>query len=125
MLQGAEPPAEHIVRRIDARAERGPLVFAIFAYFETLIAAVYTGIGERALRARGRDRPSRRARSRVADPTQRTPTSAVGWPRPPSRSTARAAARRIARDLDDGVDHGARWFPKLVGLKVRATETAG
>jgi alkylation response protein AidB-like acyl-CoA dehydrogenase len=30
----------------------------------------------------------------------------------------------VARDVDALVDHGAQWFPKLVGLKVRATENA-
>ena len=30
----------------------------------------------------------------------------------------------VARDVDDLVDHGADWFPRLVGLKTRATETA-
>ena len=30
----------------------------------------------------------------------------------------------LARDLDEGVDHGARWFAKASGLKVRVTEQA-
>ena len=30
----------------------------------------------------------------------------------------------LARDVDEQVDHGARWFAQLVGLKVRATESA-
>src|SRR5690606_21606843 len=30
----------------------------------------------------------------------------------------------LARDVDERADHGARWFAQLVGLKVRATETA-
>jgi alkylation response protein AidB-like acyl-CoA dehydrogenase len=30
----------------------------------------------------------------------------------------------LARDVDEQVDHGALWFARLVGLKVRATETA-
>ena len=30
----------------------------------------------------------------------------------------------ITRDVDTLADHGAQWFPKLVGMKVRATETA-
>ena len=30
----------------------------------------------------------------------------------------------LARDVDEQADHGARWFAQLVGLKVRATESA-
>jgi alkylation response protein AidB-like acyl-CoA dehydrogenase len=30
----------------------------------------------------------------------------------------------VAADVDELVDHGSQWFPRLVGLKVRATETA-
>jgi len=30
----------------------------------------------------------------------------------------------VARDVDNLVDHGPQWFPKLVGLKSRATENA-
>jgi alkylation response protein AidB-like acyl-CoA dehydrogenase len=30
----------------------------------------------------------------------------------------------VARDLDTLVDHGPMWFAKLVGVKVRSTETA-
>jgi alkylation response protein AidB-like acyl-CoA dehydrogenase len=30
----------------------------------------------------------------------------------------------VAHDLDGLVDHGAQWFARLVGVKVRATETA-
>ena len=30
----------------------------------------------------------------------------------------------LARDVDSLVNHGAQWFPRLVGLKVRATENA-
>jgi len=30
----------------------------------------------------------------------------------------------VAADIDALADHGSQWFPKLVGLKVSATETA-
>lgn len=30
----------------------------------------------------------------------------------------------LARDVDEDADHGARWFAQLVGLKVRAIESA-
>ena len=49
LLDGAVVPAERIFRKLPVGPNADPLIFAIFACFETLLAAVYTGIGERAL----------------------------------------------------------------------------
>jgi alkylation response protein AidB-like acyl-CoA dehydrogenase len=125
LLQGAESTAEHIVRRLDPGPNPDPIVFGIFACFETLIAAVYTGIGERALRLAvetAHRKTSKKAggASYAADPDirRRIAAAAIAY------DGMLPQLAGIARDLDDGVDHGALWFPKLVGLKVRATETA-
>ena len=40
---------DRIFRKLPVGPNADPLIFAIFACFETLLAAVYTGIGERAL----------------------------------------------------------------------------
>ena len=42
-------PADRIMRRLDPGPNPDSLVFAIFSNFEILLAAVYTGIGQRAL----------------------------------------------------------------------------
>lgn len=125
LLQGAESTAEHIVRRLDPGPNPDAIVFGIFACFETLIAAVYTGIGERALRLAvetAHRKTSKKAggASYAADPDirRRIATAAIAY------DGMLPQLAGIARDLDEGVDHGALWFPKLVGLKVRATETA-
>ncbi|MBF4512368.1 acyl-CoA/acyl-ACP dehydrogenase [Plantibacter sp. VKM Ac-2885] len=125
LLQGAESTAEHIVRRLDPGPNPDPIVFGIFACFETLIAAVYTGIGERALRLAvetAHRKTSKKAggASYAADPDirRRIASAAIAY------DGMLPQLAGIARDLDDGIDHGALWFPKLVGLKVRATETA-
>lgn len=125
LLQGAESRPEHIVRRLAPGPNPDGIVFGIFACFETLIAAVYTGIGERALQLAVET--AHRKTSKKAD-------GATYASDPDIRRRIAAAAiaydgilpqlHGIARDLDEQVDHGAMWFPKLVGLKVRATETA-
>lgn len=125
LLQGAESRPEHIVRRLAPGPNPDAIVFGIFACFETLIAAVYTGIGERALHLAVET--AHRKTSKKAD-------GATYASDPDIRRRIAAAAiaydgilpqlQGIARDLDEQVDHGAMWFPKLVGLKVRATETA-
>ena len=54
VLDGAVVPAERIFRKLPVGPNADPLIFAIFACFETLLAAVYTGLGERALDPGGR-----------------------------------------------------------------------
>ncbi|HXH35821.1 MAG TPA: acyl-CoA dehydrogenase family protein [Plantibacter sp.] len=125
LLQGAQSRPEHIVRRLAPGPNPDAIVFGIFACFETLIAAVYTGIGERALHLAVET--AHRKTSKKAD-------GATYASDPDIRRRIAAAAiaydgilpqlQGIARDIDEQVDHGAMWFPKLVGLKVRATETA-
>ncbi|WP_299169515.1 acyl-CoA dehydrogenase family protein [uncultured Arthrobacter sp.] len=123
-LNGVVVPAERIFRHLPVGPNRDPLVFAIFAAFEMLISAVYTGIADRALelavlaahqRPPGMDgipaesRPA--VRSAVAD-------AALGW------DALDSHIRLLAADLDSGVDHGDRWFARLVGAKTHATGTA-
>lgn len=123
-LNGVVIAPDRIFRHLPVGPNRDPLVFAIFAAFETLISAVYAGIADRALelavqapfqRASGMDgipvvsRPG--VRSAVAD-------AAMSW------EALDAHVRLLAADLDSGVDHGDRWFAKLVALKIHATGTA-
>jgi alkylation response protein AidB-like acyl-CoA dehydrogenase len=125
VLRGAVVPAGRVFRKLPVGPNADPLIFAIFACFETLLAAVYTGIGERAVTLAADAALSRTSfknggRSYAQDPDIR-------------RKVAEAAIAmdglypqlaETSRDVDALVDHGRQWFPKLVGLKVRATETA-
>ena len=125
VLDGARASADRVVRRLDPGPNPDPLVFAIFANFEILLAAVYTGIGARALdlaveAAHRRTSLKNDGRSYASDPD-------IRW------RVAEAAIEQdalfpqldaLAGDVDTLADHGRLWFPKLVGLKVRATETA-
>ena len=125
ILDGAVVPPERIFRRIPVGPSRDPLIFAIFACFETLLAAVYTGVGERAL-AVGVETVKRRTsfknngRSYAQDPDIRWKVAEAAM----AMDALYPQLAAVAADVDALADHGAQWFPKLVGLKVNATETA-
>jgi alkylation response protein AidB-like acyl-CoA dehydrogenase len=125
VLDGAVVPAERIFRTLPVGPNADPLIFAIFACFETLLAAVYTGIGERAL-ALGVDAVKRRTsfknggRSYAQDPDIRWKVADAAM----AMDALYPQLSSVAADVDALADHGSQWFPKLVGLKVSATETA-
>jgi alkylation response protein AidB-like acyl-CoA dehydrogenase len=125
LLDGAVVPAERIFRKLPVGPNADPLIFAIFACFETLLAAVYAGIGERALTL-GVEAVKRRTsfknggRSYAQDPDIRWKVAEAAM----AMDALYPQLSRVAADVDEIVDHGSQWFPRLVGLKVRATETA-
>lgn len=125
VLDGARSPADRIIRRLDPGPNPDSLVFAIFATFEVLLAAVYTGIGARALdlavaAAHRRTSLKNDGRSYASDPDIRWRVADAAI----AQDALLPQLDAVARDVDELADHGAQWFPKLVGLKVRATETA-
>ena len=125
VLDGAFAASDRIVRRLDPGPNADPLIFGIFANFELLLASVYAGIGDRAL-----DLAVSAARRRTSMKNGGAPLSQdpdIRWRIADAALAQEAIAPQllaIARDLDELVDHGAFWFAKLVGVKVRATETA-
>ena len=122
-LDGARVPAARMVRTTPVGPHRDAFVFGIFSLFETLLSAVYTGIGDRAV-----ELAAAAARARVS------PDGVPGSAHPDTRWKIADAAIRmdgirlqlgaVARDLEEGADHGGYWFPLLSGLKYRSTETA-
>ena len=125
VLDGAVVPPERIFRKLPVGPNADPLIFAIFARFETLLAAVYAGIGERALTL-GVEAVKRRTsfknggRSYAQDPDIRWKVAEAAM----AMDALYPQLSRVAADVDELVDHGSQWFSRLVGLKVRATETA-
>lgn len=124
-LTGAVARPDRVIRRLDPGPNADPLIFGIFANFEILLAAVYTGIGQRALElavetVAGRTSLKNNGRAYSQDPD-------IRW-RIASASIAQDGMLpqldALARDVDAQADHGAAWFPRLSGLKVRATENA-
>lgn len=125
VLDGAVVPAERIFRKIPVGPSADPLIFAIFACFETLLAAVYTGIGERALSlgvaaVKRRTSFKNGGRSYAQDPDIRWKVAEAAM----AMDSLYPQLSSVAADVDSLADHGGQWFPKLVGLKVSATETA-
>lgn len=123
-LHGAVAPADRVVRRIDPGPNPDPLVFGIFSVFELLIASVYTGIARRALDlavTTAQRRTSTRtgaAYSQDPDIRRRIAGMAIAYDALPLQLAA------LCRDVDAGVEHGARWFSLLAGVKHRAVTTA-
>lgn len=122
-LDGATAQAHRVYRRLDPGPSADPLILAIFTSFEILVAAVYAGIGDRALelavQATARvSRATGQAKSQDPVTRMRIARAAMGqdavWPR----------LEALAADIDNGVDHGDQWFRKAVGLKLAATQTA-
>lgn len=124
MLDGVVAPAERVFRKLPVGPNADPLIFSIFACFETLLAAVYTGLGERALDigvATVQKRRSKKSgKSYAQDPDIRWRIADAAL----AMDGLYPQLESVARDVDNLADHGGQWFPKLVGLKVRATETA-
>jgi len=125
VLDGAAVPADRIFRKLPVGPNADPLIFAIFACFETLLAAVYTGLGERALTV-GVETAKRRTsfknggRSYAQDPDIRWKVAEAAM----AMDNLYPQLAAVTADVDALADHGSQWFPKLVGLKVNATETA-
>ncbi|WP_104043960.1 acyl-CoA dehydrogenase family protein [Arthrobacter sp. ZGTC412] len=125
VLEGVFVPENRIFRKLPVGPNRDPLIFAIFACFETLLAAVYTGVGERAL-AVGVETVKRRTsfknggRSYAQDPDIRWKVAEAAM----AMDNLYPQLASVTADVDVLADHGPQWFPKLVGLKVNATETA-
>jgi alkylation response protein AidB-like acyl-CoA dehydrogenase len=125
VLDGAYAPPERVFRRLDPGPNPDPLIFAIFADFEILLAAVYTGIGRRALElaveAAGRRTSLKNdGRSLAQDPDIRWRIADAAM----AMDGIYPQIDALARDVDAGADHGSQWFALLAGLKHRATENA-
>ncbi len=123
LLEGVHVPADRIVRSLPVGPTADPLVFGVFAAFELLVASVYVGIATRALDLaveRVRDRREMDGLARADDPDVRRAIADM-------RGAVDAVALQVdalARDVDELEDHGARWFPLLVGTKARTVDAA-
>ncbi len=125
VLDGAVAPASRVIRSLPVGPSPDPLIFGIFANFEILMAAVYTGISQRAVElaveaAHRRTSLKAGGRPYAHDPDIRWKVAEAGI----LHDALPPQIEALARDVDELAPHGAAWFPKLVGLKVRATESA-
>ncbi len=125
LLDDAVAPADRVHRRLPVGPSGDVFIFSLFAAFELLLSAVYVGIGERAVELAVESARRRRSRRLGGLPLSADPD--IRW------KVAEAAIIQdglppqlfgLCRDVDELVDHGQWWFPKMVGLKTRCTETA-
>jgi alkylation response protein AidB-like acyl-CoA dehydrogenase len=119
----AEP--DRVFRRLEPGPNADPLIFAIFANFEILLSAVYTGIGHRALELAVETATKRISAKRGGTPKAEDPDTR--WKIADAAIALDGIVPQIdalARDVDEGVDRGDQWFRALVGLKIRAIDTA-
>ncbi|WP_277211740.1 acyl-CoA dehydrogenase family protein [Isoptericola croceus] len=124
VLDGAHAPADRVLRRLTPGPSLDPYVLGIFTSFEILLAGVYTGLADRALRlaveAAGRRTSMKTGEAYSQDPDirRRIASAALAldgiWPQ----------LDQVAGEIDARVDRGAGYFRATAGLKVRATETA-
>ncbi|WP_105567169.1 acyl-CoA dehydrogenase family protein [Microbacterium halophytorum] len=123
-LHGAVSPPDRVARRVAPGPSGDPLVFGIFAAFELLLASVYTGVARRALDlavdAAGSKKSKRTGLAAAQDPDvrRRVAAMAIAYDALPPQIA------QLARDVEDGAGHGARWFSLLSGVKHRATTAA-
>lgn len=124
VLDGAHAPADRVVRRLPVGSQPDLFVLAIFAGFEILVSSVYLGIAQRALDLAvdaAQHRSSKRTgtlRAHDPDVRRRLADAAIAL------DGVTTQLHALATDVDTQVDHGDRWFAKLAGLKVRATDVA-
>lgn len=124
-LNGARVSAGRIHSKLPVGPNADPLIFGIFASFLTLTASVYVGIVDRATEIASEIPRRRRSLSQGGatysnDPTIRWQIADAGM----LKLALDAHARTIAGDLDDRVDHGASWFPRLVTFRTDAGNKA-
>lgn len=125
VLHGAHAPADRIVRRIPPGPTMDPFIFGVFANFEILLAAVYTGVARRAIEGGVQTVRRRTSLKNGGAPYANDPD--IRW-----RLADAAIAldgvypqiAQIAADVDNQVDRGPLWMPQLSAVKSRATEVA-
>jgi alkylation response protein AidB-like acyl-CoA dehydrogenase len=124
-LDGAVVRDEHVARILPVGPSGDVYTLAIAANFHTLIASVYAGIADRALELAVESAQRRTSLRNDGAPQAHDPD--IRWRIADAALALDALApqlQAVARDRDQGVDRGTRWFRDLAGLKHRSVETA-
>lgn len=124
MLNGAYARPEQILSKVKPGPSMEPVVFGIFAWFETFLAATYLGIGLRAIEVAAEYVHKRRS---VLNDDVYANDPAIRWRLADAAirmNSAQAEVTLIARDLDANADRGAMWYPQLSAAKNAAAEAS-
>lgn len=132
-LRDAPLRSEDVLALTDVGPAQDPWRFAVFGWFEVLIAAVYCGIGERAVAIAVDGASKRRSATKgiaaADDPHVRWRIASAAI----AMDGAGLQLDKLSRDLDaagmneplpGATDHGKRWFLHFSGLKARVSNAA-
>lgn len=124
LLEGAHAPASQVLQRVAPGPSYEPVIFGIFAYFEVFLGATYLGIGNRAIEVAAEKVKTRKSILHqdvyANDPDIRWRLSGAAL----RMNSATAEITLLARDLDEGRDRGALWYPQLSAGKNAAAEAS-
>ncbi len=124
-LEGAVVADDRVARILPVGPSGDVYTLAIAANFHTLIASVYAGIADRALELAVESAQRRTSLRAGGAPQAHDPD--LRWRIADAALALDALApqlQAVARDRDQGVDRGMRWFRDLAGLKHCSVETA-
>ena len=123
-LNGAVVPADRVIRRIPTGPNQDLLTFAIFASFLTFIAAVYAGIGDRAVEIAAEKLHTRRSKvhgtALSQDPILRYKHGEAIL----RQMTQDQQLTGLAEAITQLTDYGDEWFTRLVANKIAAIRVA-
>lgn len=123
-LNGAVAPPSRVIRRIPTGPNQDLLTFAIFASFLTLIAAVYAGIGDRAVEIAAEKLHTRRSKvhgtALSQDPILRYKHGEAIL----RQMTQDQQLTGLAEAIMARTDYGDEWFTRLVANKIAAVRVA-
>lgn len=125
-LEGVHMKPERIGTHAPLGPNMNPLVFGIFGPFELLLAAVYAGIGERAVAVATEITTKRMSRVKQA-PYSHDPD--IRWQIAEAGILMDGVTLQIDKMTDDvdhlaTVDHGSKWLLHFSGVKHRTVEAA-
>lgn len=123
-LDGAYAANENILTKVAPGPTFEPVVFGIFAHFEILLAATYHGIGKRALEL-GIERVKKR--KSIAQGTTYNQDKNIRWRIAEAAlllDTIPPQINTLAEDLENDVDHGDYWMPRLSAIKNYSVEAS-
>lgn len=132
-LHEAPLSAENVLALTAVGPAQDPWRFAVFGWFEVLIAAVYCGVGERAVAiavdGASKRRSATKGISAADDPHVRWRLASAAI----AMDGSVLELEKLALDLDAAgasepaagtTDHGRRWYLQFSGLKARVSEAA-
>lgn len=123
-LERAPMPADRVARVLEPGPRPDLLTFAITANFQLLVASVYAGVARRALDvavAALRRRTSAKAGAPLSDVPEhrvRIADAHLDYLAVPAQLDA------VTRDVDERIDHGRGWPPRLVSTRLNAATAA-